>query len=63
MAQEIASQLAAIRAQLEHADTTQVPAAQIGALIIAIDTLATVVEQINERVSDLARVQNERATD
>ena len=63
LARQIASQLAAVRAQLKHADVPQVPKADIGALIIAISTLADVVEQLGERVADLARVQNERATD
>jgi hypothetical protein len=63
MPQRIASQLAAVRAQLEHTDATQESPAQIGALILAIGTLVDVVELISEQVADLARVQNERASD
>ncbi len=42
--ERVASKLQSIRDELDHADLTKVPSAQIGAILIAIGTLTDIVE-------------------
>ena len=47
--ERIARKLQSIRDELEHADTTKVPTAQIGAILIAIGTLTDIVEAMQPK--------------
>jgi len=59
----ITSQIQSTRDYLDRADRFPLTEQQIGSLIVAVSTLADVVEHLSKRVADLERVQNDRAAD
>ena len=68
--ERVASKLQSIRDEIDRADLTKVPAAQIGAILIAIGTLTDIVEAMQPKrkeadpmASVYADYQNERRID
>ncbi len=58
--QTTASQIQAIRDQLDRADVQPRTEAQVGMTMLAVSQLLDLVERLSQRIADLARVQNER---
>lgn len=63
MKTNITGQLEEIQRLLDQADRHPRTEAQIGSLILAVQTLAEIVEAQAKRINDLELIQNERAED
>lgn len=52
-----------VRDQLDRADVQPKSEAQIGMTMIAVSRITDLVEHLYQRIADLERVQNERASE